>query len=410
MATRNGNIRSYLQPAPPAQPSNQSAKPVTTSPPKSPSSAVTPEPTSDVHQHAPVQFSSQRVIKSSDDEGSESDSDDGLRPLSELLAISKPSSNGLPQAPMTPVRHRKSRKTTNFHASPLAVMSKYKFDLNMLVHQVEKHDATEASALRVKALLADDKAKEPFASNTSSTPNDILGSVLAENEGVHADKILRAVERTEATHTEKGWYFFDLQDHSVLTENPIPTGYVMTSWQESLTSPQTRDGMLLSGFARDMVTFGDSLPDELFVWMLDELCFTSRHDLRQAYCDLLLASSKQAGRLVRPDTITRMFRNLNGKQSSVDAEQPIFPVPEIRRAYEGVDWARLRMVVVFLGQLSEHTVPSTNTHTLLILCRLCADNVVLGNVSLLSAVQDTITRLSKNTDQVSWEISVSASA
>ena len=82
----------------------------------------------------------------------------------------------------------------------------------------------------------------------------------------------RAVMRTEATLPEYRWYFFDTQSKPKPERAPFPDIFISEEWRADLQDPQLRYHSFVSGFAEDMVCFGKNLPDEIFMWMVDEIC------------------------------------------------------------------------------------------------------------------------------------------
>jgi hypothetical protein len=110
---------------------------------------------------------------------------------------------------------------------------------------------------------------------------------------------------------------------------------------------------LVSGFAEDMVVFGKNLPDEIFLWILNELYSEPKDVLRSAYSNVLLASTEQVTRLVVPEAVQNMFQALGGSLTAVTVSEVIRPVQEIKTPYRRRDLAKLRSLVKFLGQASK---------------------------------------------------------
>jgi hypothetical protein len=361
-------------------------------------------------ENAPGDPPNRLVIKSSDDE--ESHSDTSLEDLADLLQFKGPKialyqGNSSPK-PSKATRSRDGRKYPTSPASPIVAKPKYQFDLKKLVSQAEIANATEESAIRVKAILDGDPlaASTPPCCNPPDAHSEIVGSLAADGDNLKMEKVLQAVKRTEATHTESRWCFFKLSEEKGLVVSSLSTSKVVGEWQGSLTDPQLREQLVLSGFARDMILLKDSLPDEYFLWILDEICVEKRTDLQEAYCNMLTASEEQIPRLVHPETIAHIFRKLGAKESSVDLHHKIRPLLGAPSGYEGQDWATLKIVITFMGSLSKHLSEATRSYTLSILARLCADSVVLENIGLLAAIQRAIEQVSQNITSMFWTNSV----
>lgn len=277
--------------------------------------------------------------------------------------------------------------------------------MKMLINQAEKDEATEASAQRVNALLSDAAAKSSNVGNkrSSDVNSDLLQLVVEDADEVQTDDVFQALKRTEATIAEKRCYFFDTPSSATLNIWPIPKNKKSEGWQGNLGNPQVREQTVLSGFARDMVTLGDVLPDELFLWMLDEACFEMRDDLQQAYYNILAASPQQLFHLVQPETITSQFRKIGAIGNAVDMHQEVQLVPVRQSVYEGRNWTSLRAFISFLGRISPNVSLASRSHTLSLLVRICVDRAILENLGLLDTVQRSMELTCASIGSVPWE-------
>jgi hypothetical protein len=399
MAPTNGKIQDYFQRVP------SSSKPTT----EKVVTKVPLEPKKGSHQ------AGQQIIRSSDDE--ETDSDSSLEDLADMLkfqsATQRPTStaaNGSETSKISRLRNR--GKPVRGSASPGAVKPKLMFDMKMLVDQAKKSEATEASALRLQALLDETagSAQDPQTRSPGVNQNEILESVVAEQEGCSVEQVLRAVKRTEAIHANKRWEFFEATKPDTLTVRHFPYDDTVEGWKVDLADPDLREQLVLSGFVRDMVALGDHLPDELFLWILDEICLGSREDFRDAYAKILLASPKQIRQTVRPEIIVHLFQKLGAKGEATDINRKVKSIAGDHAKSEGQDWAVVRNVVIFIGRISEYLSVSTCSSTLCILARLCIDDVVSENIGLLAAAQETIEKISRGIRDEHWQKIVRAEA
>jgi len=300
-------------------------------------------------------------------------------------------------------RVRNKRKRVFVQQSPSK--PKYKFDMKTLIEQAEKHKATEASALSMKALLEDAADNDSQDNSPEAARDSILQSVLAEKEkdGANPGKFLLAVKRTEAIQTEKVWYFFDSVRDNRRAARPLPASTVTNGWKAMLANPQSRERFLLSGFARDMVALGDTLGDDLLRWMLDEICFEHRDDLREAYCKILAATDEQVGQIISHEVITSIFKNMGAKKAAVDINEEVKLVSKDQSPYKGHDWTTLRAVISFIGRISKHLSGKTPSYIMCVLTRLCIDSVVVEDIGLLAAVQKTMEQICSNVEDAHWE-------
>jgi len=373
-----------------------------------------PPPTASVMSSLPnkARPSSQRVIKSSDDEDSESGSDDSLVDLADLLqsrsTTYRPQTTT--QKTQTPPRSKASRGSSNYLTSPLSLQpkNKYRFGLKALVSQSQKHAATEASAQRVQGILDDKSAGVAAAQEDErEAHSSLLGSVITETDGNGVEKVLQAVRRTEAIQAEKCWYFFDPQGETPRQDPRIfPAECATEPWQKKLVKREDRERCVESGFVKDIVTIEEELPEELFLWILDEVCIESNDNLRRAYCEVLLAAADSIDDYLTPEVVKAMFDNLGALGGSTDLKARVEAVNVCKRAYEKRDWGALKTVIRFLGDSAQFAVPATCNFSIAILARLCADRLVWDNIGLFSAVQKSMSQLSEAIDDDRWEISV----
>lgn len=345
-----------------------------------------------------------RVVKSSDDE--ESDSDVSLPELFPNRA--PPAKRVTPSTPSGP----RFRRALEPLASPLPTRSK--FSLESIVKDAENDKATLESSKRVKAMLdsRNNGNTSPFASDLNGIEakfdGALLESVVANTEDGGMEKVTRALQRTEATNVEKFWYFFGGQDQATeLPRPPFPTSTVPQNWKRELSKPAMRNQTFISGFAEDMVHFGQALPDEIFLWILDEACLEPSDVLRTSYLNTLKESKNQVEQLLSPDLVDKMLRELGGTSVATTVTGKMKPSPKITGHYSR-DWAHVRSAVLFFTGIADSLQRKTREHILCMLLRMSADHVVFKNVDLLDVVQQAIRRLCKYIPDDEWGISVSA--
>jgi hypothetical protein len=346
-----------------------------------------------------------RVISGSDEDDSGSDS--SVEDIYVALQHqSRPKySNSAANGFKLPENSRARNKRKRVFNQPSPSKPKYKFDMKTLIEQAEKHKATEASALSMKALL-EDAADNDLPGNSLETARDsILQSVLAEKEKDGADpgKFLLAVKRTEAIRTEKVWYFFDLVRDNSRSARPLPACTETDGWRTMLADPQSREQVLLSGFVRDMVALEDTLDDDLFEWMLNEICFEHRDDLREAYCKVLAATDEKVGQFMSHEVIASLFQKIGVKKAAFDINEEVKLISKDQLPYEGHNLTTMRAVISFIGRISKHLSMETSSYIMCLLTRLCIDSVVVEDISLLAAAQKTMEQVCNNIEDAYWE-------
>jgi hypothetical protein len=187
---------------------------------------------------------------------------------------------------------------------------------------------------------------------------------------------------------------------------PFPMRAVPEAWQKDLRNQQTRYQIFISGFAEDMVAYGKSLPDEILLWIIDELCKEPNDALQNAYCNVLKESSDQVQRLITRDIVQGLFRDLGASQAAVALSQKIQPVQGLVKPYAKREWGKLRSIVKFLGRIAMFLQQSVKIYVICILLRMSVDRIVSDNVDLLDLVHETINRICRNIPEDTWEESV----
>ncbi|KAF4635782.1 hypothetical protein G7Y89_g2304 [Cudoniella acicularis] len=374
-----------------------------------------PSPTAQSPPAAPLSHRpSTRVVRSSDDEDSDSDSE--LADLEDIFQLNNsskgPASATRSYTPSTPSASR-HKDIYNFHLSPLAVLPKYQFDLKSLVSQAEAEKATEASSKRIKDMLAtkDDGedsalfADEKFVNPVDLSHGSLLESLVPNKEDGGMQKVSRALERTETTSVEKCWYFFSTNTTNPPNpkRKPFPSSSVKSSWGKEFSTAKTRNQSFVSGFVEDMVVFGKVLPDELFLWILDEACLETDDILRNAYFKTLKGSVEHISRLLSPQLVETMFLNLGGTPTATTPTEKIKPSTGLTEPYLNREWAILRCVVQFFAAVADCLQQRTREHIICLLLRMSIDHVVARNVDLLDMVQEAIRRLCRHTPSESWD-------
>ncbi|KAI9697395.1 MAG: hypothetical protein M1836_004673 [Candelina mexicana] len=363
------------------------------------------------------------VVTNSDDEDSDSSLDDidsllthrkpAPTPTPDAEAIerfatrSQPKRNGTTQSKLW--HSRKSRKSP---FTPIQALPKYRFSLDSLVSRAEKDAASEAEVFRARAMMwnpavtseQDHNDAMDVDSQTAATENDVetdqglLAAVVTEEtEGSGVHSVLHAMKRTEVGNGEKVWYF--LGDRSMLGSThrlPFPHKSLPSkNWQTVLGDSTSREQTFVSGAAGEMLAT-ESLPDEIIQWILDELCFEPRDDLRSAYVLALQATASKITTLLTPSCIDEMFSKLGARREALDVRQVATPSQQELNAWRevrGPPWAQLETVIKALTGVAENLFPPSREHAILIMARILLDSSLTANGSLLLTIEDALETL-----------------
>ncbi|KFZ05076.1 hypothetical protein V501_08716 [Pseudogymnoascus sp. VKM F-4519 (FW-2642)] len=293
------------------------------------------------------------------------------------------------------------------YASPLTVQPKhkYKFSITSLVSQSQRHEATEASAQRAKTIL-----DEPGNGEEAGQQDDkgtLLESMIADKDADSADKILQAVARTEATSTEKRWYFFDPDSKTPThkpTETPANISKIYQKWNQG--DKIARDSTAASGAMSNVAHAQEELSEEEFLWILETSCIEPATDLEESYFNALLAAPEAIHKYLRPKTVKGMFDLLGALPQATDRKANVEAVGVYKKAYKGREWDTLQRYIKFLGDAAKFATPVTCAYTMSLLARLCADNLVKENYSVLCIVRYAMVELCDAIEKHdAWEIS-----
>ena len=215
--------------------------------------------------------SSQRIVKNgkvmirnSDDEDSESDS--SLRDIDDMLgsrkAPTEAASSPLTEpgsAIPTPVgscateadnkNTRTTRASTGIRKKPARSRStsprvpRYKFDLQSLVKRSRKDEVSEAGMAQAKSVLEDigrleetvvEETNKETAHVTAVNPSMITSVVKGHGDGNDANRLMMAIQRTEALQIENSWSFFDAEDEPSDIAQPLWPHLAPRSWHHML--------------------------------------------------------------------------------------------------------------------------------------------------------------------------------
>ncbi|MCJ1397508.1 hypothetical protein MMC11_000701 [Xylographa trunciseda] len=369
----------------------------------------------------PVLASSQRVsrngeimIRNSDDD---TDSEVSLADIGDILVGNKSNftSSPLTEPDLPPIpkatrlrasaRDAKSRFPNDARAAKvpltLPATAKYKFSLASLVAKAEQDDATDEGTAKARQLIesledrrAALEAKVDEGRGIKDLDIGLLASVVRkEGDDGTIDKLMQAIERTEALSMQKCWSFFE---HT-------PSEKV----EEKVSSPEDfppNDSSLLPGSLSNIhiacvngylgeVAARGKLPDELFHWILDTSSTEPTEDLRRAYVSTLSQAEEQAKSNISPSLINMLFRKIGAKKDALNLESPIeptwrTPIQDDELRAKGHCTSGLRNVLKLLSGVAALISPESRVHSLCVLCRILVDTCFARDRTNLEAAED----------------------
>lgn len=417
MASRkNGDIRGFFKSAgssgsqPRDQPASSPSSPSgPVSLPDLPSSPRTPlKPT-------PRVFSRDDEIKGSDDD-SDGDSDSSLGSITGALGYrTGPAAHRRdPNVLSTP---QAKRIASGIHRSPLTLQPKnHKFDLKALLSHSREIERTEESIRKADALIAQeernsDNSDHSAAENDPKRLEEVTSHLFtgSDDEDGKGDKLRRAFKRSTNNEplSHKHCYFFDQETPpSTSNKNTFPRKEATGCWK-CLSQSDARSGAFMGGLPYTFLIRGATLPDELFLWILNEICTERNAELRRQYINVTKLCDNNTLRLVSDMRLYSLLEGLGGPKYAREHSKFEYTT-EVRHGYLERDWSPL---VTFL-QLLVHIAPGLQTASaisaLQLLLRMSMDPVV-GTVVRdhhMHAVTALVSSLAKHKSQ--WNIACEA--
>ncbi|KAI5846214.1 hypothetical protein BZA05DRAFT_447630 [Tricharina praecox] len=257
-----------------------------------------------------------RVIPSSDGEESSDDSD-----LEDPFGLF----SRIP-APKPPVK-----KSVLDDDDPLPIraamhIANYKSTMPKLLRQREKEKALDEELRLAYNLIEESERKEkepqidPKAGITEETAQKVMGT-----DGSGA-RLMEALDRDDSWGVNCA--FFEFFDHKMMpnrNRKPFPVAAVKKSPACTLLeNPAAREQMFLNGAFVDICGQPDlALPDEVLLWIMDEVCLDQREDMVLAYYKTLLGHQDRLVPLMSVEKMVSLFELLGASATALDLERQL---------------------------------------------------------------------------------------
>ncbi|KAM6535223.1 hypothetical protein FALCPG4_004806 [Fusarium falciforme] len=403
--SKNGNIMSFFKPVTRSQTPQRPQAPKSSSPSPLPRSsppsqvAVTP-----VKKKEPLARDIE--IRASDDEDDlGASSDDSLEDLCAIIGRARPAKLADSPTKNPYATPRAKRTAVEFPSSPLAIIPKHKFDLKALAKDAKQDDATHASSIRAKALTELADAEDEIMTDEAS--RDVLEDIVKNNTGQNAQKVLRAVQRSEPGQSQLRYCFFS-EEYSPPSPKPAPKNLSKGPWK-LLTQgdQQTREQHLLSGLPLTLLGMHGGLPDELFEWILSEFCLQKSSLVRKEYTSLISECSEQIERLITPRRLEELFYRFGASPELEQRDSELRLSKPGVEPYEGRDWSMLSSFLSLISAMTPSMTLESVVYAAQALLRMSMDKFLLYNIDLLVTYEDTIKTLVEAVPQANWDVFVS---
>ena len=359
-----------------------------------------------------VLTSSQRIVKNGEvmirNSDNESFSDSSLEDMDDLLRRKPSREASPPPEPQFPdmsskkksvdgKAKRKMRKSARAekpaspHPSTLPVMPRaYKYSLESLAKQRKQHEASDEGLARATSMLQsydERKADKGQPSENKGTSEvDLINRVIKDHgEDDDASRLKTAIQRTEALQHGKSWSFFDNHSDAPLLEETDFPAVEDERLQPFLTKTTSREQAFVSGYIGEYA-MKVSLPEEILLWIMDEICLESRDDLRYSYTDVLRDASNQLSSLLNPERIDALFRKLGATAEGLNSEQPVTPRPVLSQSIEHISRPGLLSILDLLGSTASTLATDCRIRLFCTLCRLALDHSIVRDWHAINAI------------------------
>lgn len=369
------------------------------------------------------------MIAASDDEDDAGSSDSDLPDIMAPTAAKRPVADPC----VTPRAKRIAVQVDGaIFSSPLSIRKKHKYDLAALARFNERDEEKRASELRVKELeereeLEAREREKQAALKTTAEDDDgdddeemagrelkrrLLESVKAEADAAEEDeegrgkmRVMRALERAaDAGAGKKVFYFFKQTEADVkglVLGNPFPVAAAKGPWK-ILADKHDRVRHFQSGLPFDIQKMFGNLPDEIFLWILDELCHERRSDLAAEYVKLLEICNDSVSRLVTPALLQRLFESLGATHEACNLSSAVSLTEEIKDPYRDRTWTCLENFLGLLGCITKSLESSSRAVAMQMLLRLGMDSIAVENFGLAQKWRWTVDLLARSVPSREW--------
>ncbi|KAF2639288.1 hypothetical protein P280DRAFT_58113 [Massarina eburnea CBS 473.64] len=401
-ATATANVAPHIQT--PSQTtlsqSNGLAKRRPHSPSPSPSPVANPTLASSANTSLPPTTSqssansvttSKRIVSNGEpmvlDSGSESDDS-----LGELEWATKADPKVTPTATIKP---RARAKDNGLRKPP----EKKKGDkgFNDFLQRTLQSTAAERKIAELEAEL-DRPEEEVTQDEDHEISEETLANVLRNGDDPDRAKNLhRTLQRVNALQMDCVFHLFRA-DWTVLSmTRPFPMHSLPNhSWTSVFQNHSSQEQAFMSGFAQLVFRFQE-LPEELGLWMIDQVCTNENEALNDRYLQLLEEHHHHFEDLFDKARVTSIFNGIGVAAAPLDPQKQVAPSFEP----EGSGKRPLPQPLISICRLLQAAAPHLRTeassHALYILFHVCMDDSVGSDMELLYHVQETIEALMCNT-------------
>ena len=266
--------------------------------------------------------------------------------------------------------------------------------MDQFLKDAREHEELEAELRRFKAAEEDESLLKQEHLKGDTLRHTLMHTVGDETHNV--DKVVRAIERTDAGSGRRGWYFFhkNAVDVSAEADDSFPAAIATKICGTRVKKSQELDMSVLD---LSLKLRGNRLPDELFAWLLDEICVEESGLRRTQYCDRLLqCTPDDFTRHVNRGSLERLFRRLGASPdiNNLDSELATVECPKV--AYYQRRWDCLHTLLDVLYDISHNLGGEAIEYCVQMLLRIAVDDEILRHPEVSSSHPRLLARLVGN--------------
>ncbi|KAF8241511.1 hypothetical protein K440DRAFT_665290 [Wilcoxina mikolae CBS 423.85] len=356
-------------------------------------------PSSSLSSSQPLASTRPQVIPSSDGEESSEESD--LEDPFTLLSTMEPEN--------LPIQKVKWNQDQDLPIEAHILPSKpkpsiYQFTLQRLLADKNKASAVENDIKRARNLInaSSEHNERQFGQARFILTEDTADAIMGERGS--GTRLLDALDRKEALREEKTWAFFDRCGMSS-NKNERPFPKIVVTGRETFSAIKdvfVHDQMLPCRMLTDMAVFGESLPDEILTWMLDQVCLEPDEDLAFAYLRLLQVCLSKRHRRLTISKVTSLLELLGAKKDALNLDRQIQlnNATAVGHAKDHNDW-NIRLLLKLLGEKVD-TEANATQFFFGSLIRIALDDAISRQSDILLTIERALYNISCNIAEGEW--------
>ena len=238
---------------------------------------------------------------------------------------------------------------------PPPVVPRYRNSMATLKARIQKERAADTAyqEARRRAEEVEQQAAAQLRQDhgLARLDGNALAPMLAGEDPEDAERLMRAVERTQALQQQKSWSFFRRRHER--PQVPAFPDLGGDDLQPMLEGKQEREMALVSGFVAE-VAASRALPHALLEWLLAMSIAEEREDLRAAALQILQEAGPALTGVLTKEVIHELFRSVGASDEALDFTAEIqLEASASGGSSHGQDWSGVLQVLALLENAAD---------------------------------------------------------